>query len=50
MSPDLGGKWRRLFSSMEPAVDLHDLETAISSYVGPSIFVIKTDSDHLIGG
>lgn len=50
MSPDLGGKWRRLFSTADEGCDIHSLETVISKHVGPTIFVIKVDTNHLIGG
>mmetsp|Transcript_28495 Transcript_28495/g.43624 ORF Transcript_28495/g.43624 Transcript_28495/m.43624 type:complete len:524 (-) Transcript_28495:149-1720(-) len=54
MSPDLGGKWRRLFSSskldgyLPPSTE--SLELCMKQQVGPSIFVIKIADNHLIGG
>lgn len=50
MSPDLGGKWRRIFSSYENDSSTTSLEKSISQHVGSTIFVIKLDSDHIIGG
>lgn len=54
MSADLGGKWRRLYSSVRPDTSMTSLggslEEVMAEYVGPSIFVIKMDEDHIIGG
>lgn len=53
MSPDLGGKWRRILkvtSPIEKNCSVATLEKAMIQHVGPTIFVIKVDSDHLIGG
>mmetsp|Transcript_1692 Transcript_1692/g.2515 ORF Transcript_1692/g.2515 Transcript_1692/m.2515 type:complete len:413 (-) Transcript_1692:92-1330(-) len=50
MSPDLGGKWRRLFSSDQPDSSISSLEGVMVHHVGPSVFVIKVGPDHIIGG
>lgn len=52
MSPDLGGKWRRIFSSecKKGTKDTISLEHSISQHVGSTIFVVQVDSGHLIGG
>lgn len=50
MSPDLGGKWRRLFSSDMKDCSITLLEKCMAEHVGPTIFVIKLDSHRLIGG
>ena len=42
-------QWRRLFSSIVKDTNIGTLEQAIGHHVGPSIFVIKIESGHLIG-
>lgn len=50
MSPDLGGEWHRLFSSSKAGGSSLELEKSINEHVGPSIFVVKTESGRLLGG
>lgn len=50
MAPNLGGKWRRLYSSKMEETPVNNLKYAITEHVGPSIFIIKTADGSIFGG
>lgn len=50
MAPNMGGKWRRLFTSAMEETPANCLQAAIGHHVGPSFFIIKTESDGIVGG
>lgn len=50
MSDDLGGVWTRMFSSSKSGAHPGDLEKSINEHVGPSVFVVTTESGRLLGG
>lgn len=50
MSPGLGGKWHRLFSSDQPDSSISSLEGVMVHHVGPSVFVVRIGPDRIVGG
>jgi len=50
MAPNMGGKWRRLFTTKMEETPANCLQGAVSYHVGPSVFVIETTSGAVIGG
>lgn len=49
ISPGLGGKWRRLYSSNEDAFSFRAFSNALVGYKGPTVLMIKTKEGDTFG-
>jgi len=49
-SPLIVGKWHNLYSRQFHGASMNRLQYSILGYEGPTLVVIETDQDHIIGG